>query len=160
MSKLLLLFQAYISLLVVDYALKDHFNILLDFYLMQDGFFFGMFLELTNKIWQSKPALQSETELMMMFHEAASKSHRYNKSIEDPNSLFRKLKMIIQPSSENSTAPSVALSWSNVVLVYEPSWPTTLLIDPPNLAMYQEIFSFLFQVRRVQIELQKVWREA
>ncbi len=54
-------------------------------------------------------------------------------------------------------APSAYEAWRGLSLRLEVSGPLRLLLHPRSIQQYNELFGFLWVVKRVQIELQKAW---
>jgi gamma-tubulin complex component 4 len=67
------------------------------------------------------------------------------------------------PSSSSSssvgsaTAAAGAMGWKDLTMSMELEWPLNLVVTNASLARYNSLFSFLLNIKRVQIDLQQAF---
>lgn len=147
--------KALYSLIMVDSQFQSHLLIMRDFYFLQDGFFYRTLFSLASNLMELTPGINAEHDINIFFQEAAVAKQFLG---EDTKSkLFHNFRLTFAPSYGPETDKSISRVWSHLSLDYSVQWPLNLILSSSILHQYNEIFQFLFQVKKVQIGLQNGW---
>ena len=122
-----------------------------DYFLLGDGEYFRSFLD-KNQLFYQLPLINIEENLDTLNKNWKScvslKSDSYERK---KSNFFRFFVWGTLSEKENQVNPSDA--WGNYVLDYMVSSPMHLLFTREILLSYQKIFSFLFTLKRLQMQL-------
>jgi len=148
--------------LVVAHAdLPMHLQALKDYFLMERGNFYQVFLSEARSLMQSPPQLPAaDSEIKNIFSQSAQRTG----SESDP--LFSNISVCMRNPDEEAKRKREAKSkihlpscdgWDNMCLKYSVSWPLGVVLTPDVLKRYHHMFQFLWRLRRVHVELDEVW---
>jgi gamma-tubulin complex component 4 len=155
------------KLVMVDSSFQSHLTVLCDYFFLQDGFFYRTLLSLASGLLELTPGINAEHDMNVFFQESAAAKQFLGETGDATSSLFQNLKLTFSPSyidqsmlpsSSTSSKGSIGKVWRDLCLDYSTSWPLNLILSPPTLRQYNEIFQFLFHVKRIQIGLQNGWK--
>jgi hypothetical protein len=148
------------SLIMVEHQFLSHLHVLREFFFLQDGFFYRTLFSLATNLLELPPGINAEHDINVFFQESAAAKQFLGEDVK--SKLFQNLRFTFAPSytSEKVIDKDKAIGrvWSNLSLDYTTEWPLNLILSPETLLKYNEIFQFLFQVKRIQIGLQNGWK--
>lgn len=141
--------RALLELLTVRFRFDDHFNTMKSFFLMEAGdvlneFYSEIFAKIrAGDYWQSTSYLTSllHDALMLRF------PHLVNKLTVGIRTESRAV-----PASVASSVQSVDV----IYLKYAMKWPLTIIFDSKSEEKYNDVFSFLLQVKRALWSLEQL----
>lgn len=156
--------NALYDLVMVQSSFLSHLEVLREFYFLQDGFFYRNFLSLASGLLELTPGLNAEHDMNVFFQESAVAKQFLGE--DSKSALFHNLRLTFTPSYQTDktdpnqplTTTHIARLWSDLSLDYNTEWPLNLILTPPILRQYNEIFQFLFHVKRTQVALQLGWQ--
>lgn len=123
-------------------SFKHHMKLVRDFYLLGNGEFFKHFL---NKMCSlSLKSLHSLRTIKMEFISTAQ-DVKIHKSI---------YKMFCFSSMENDSSDT---TWTNLKITIETKWPLQFIFTSSVQKNYLKLFAFLSRVKKVQINLHRIW---
>lgn len=167
------------QLVIVRADLNGHLKALKDYFLLAKGDFFQSFMEESRHLMRLPPRQSTaEADLMVPFKLAAMKT------IGDDDKYFSRVSLRIpaygvRPKSSklelqkmkpygdgDSSGQSENLleksldGWDGITLEYSIDWPLQLFFTHEVISKYRRIFQYLLQLKRTQMELEKLWARA
>ncbi|XP_046398606.1 gamma-tubulin complex component 4 isoform X2 [Ischnura elegans] len=143
------------SLAMKEGQLNVQFRLMKDYFLLGRGELFNEFIHQSEFILSKPVSSSMSREINTCFAVAASKIlMEDDPSIEKFQFTFSKSSDCIQ---EGKTAPDNG--WSRLSLTYHPSWPIAILFTPAVLHNYNSLFCFLLRIKKIQMDLNSVWRD-
>jgi gamma-tubulin complex component 4 len=168
------------QLVVMHADLPRHLQALKDYFLMERGNFYQVFLSEARSLMQKPPmGSTANAEVIRVFNQAAQRTG----AEADP--LFSNISVCMRNSNEeeeeeeedpgkkkknpkesnNRTGGSGGVKihlpsldgWDSMCMDYSVSWPLGLILTPDVLSKYHSMFQFLWRLRRVHVELDEVW---
>jgi len=140
-------------LIVIEAKLPTTLQKLKDYFLLAKGGFYEEFVHEARQIMVLPPNMvNAEADINGIFQQAASKAAC------DDDELFKRLRLRLDPPESVTKGSALTVdAWRGLSLELEVKWPFHLLLDEGCRMKYNSLFHFLFQVKRVQSELQKAW---
>ena len=129
--------QELIQILLQKYEFHSHCNLIKKFFLFGQGDFY-------HKIFEELFLYKRSYDLSTLFEECIWKSN----ACSIPEAFLSNLSFAADEDFYN-------LEWDSYQLHYKLSYPLTLFFSQESLANLQEIFSFVWQVRRVDFILKQ-----
>ncbi|XP_071450213.1 gamma-tubulin complex component 4 isoform X2 [Hetaerina americana] len=142
------------ALAMKEAQLNVQFRLMKDFFLLGRGELFNEFIHQSEFIL-SRP-LNSSTcrEINTCFSVAACKI-----LMEDDPSIEKFQFTFVENSScAQDGKPPLDDGWNRLSLTYHPTWPINILFTPVVLQNYNTLFRFLIRVKKIQMDLNSVWR--
>lgn len=128
-----------------DNSIKNHMQLVRDFYLLGNGEFFMHFL---NKMG----CLSQKSE-----HNLRAVKVAFNNTAQDVK-LHKSVSKIFGFSSlENKETEEI--TWSTIKITIETTWPLQFIFSNHVQKNYSKLFSFLSRIKRVQTNLHQIWIE-
>lgn len=132
------------SLIVNKYNLLGEFQKLKDMFLIGRGELFSTFLESATSTLNKVVDQTLEYSINFYFQKSISRM------LLDEETWISKFRIIV-----NEAKMSGEDGWRRIGLTYKVEWPFHSLITQKVLKKYNEIFSYLLLIRRVQMQLNK-----
>ncbi|EFA06296.1 Gamma-tubulin complex component 4 homolog-like Protein [Tribolium castaneum] len=126
------------SVMVDEGDLKEHLQLIRDYYALGRGELFHQFIE----------AAENQTtsyNLNVIFLETARKIYGENDKTYLRFELAKLEKTSVNP-------------WSKLQLNFEISWPLHIIFNPKSMELYNQLFCYLLRLSRTQIHLHKLWQ--
>ncbi|XP_013394474.1 gamma-tubulin complex component 4 [Lingula anatina] len=148
------------KLVVEESDLIGHLRIIKDFYLLGRGELFLAFIDQSQGLLNPPPTGTTEQDVNMAFQHAARSVLFENEEV------MQRFKLTVENKSEKSqtkktglaeTVQSAEPGWNVLGLEYSVEWPLHLLTTESCLEKYNQLFSFLLLVKRVELDLQHCW---
>eukprot|EP01119_Soliformovum_irregulare_P020523 TRINITY_DN6661_c0_g1_i8.p1 TRINITY_DN6661_c0_g1~~TRINITY_DN6661_c0_g1_i8.p1 ORF type:complete len:514 (-),score=94.03 TRINITY_DN6661_c0_g1_i8:1189-2730(-) len=133
---------------VVEGQLARHLHALRDYLLMAKGDFWQAFITESRSLLSLAPKINAEHDLNILFQQAAGKNSL------DGEDLFNKC--VLKLNKAAVTDPPFTGGW-NIRLQYKLEWPVDSFLKREDLDKYNQIFRFMFHLKRIQLELQCAW---
>ncbi|KAI9327725.1 Spc98 family-domain-containing protein [Zopfochytrium polystomum] len=141
------------SVVVVEQELGCHLEACRNYFLLGQGDFFAVFLDECEAL-KSSAALQllnvTEHDLAQLTHRAARKSS----AVSDP--ALKRFRFVNEDTAAGTAHASAAVGVP-IRLQYSVQWPLDLILTADDLAIYNQIFLFLLDLRRIQMRLHRIW---
>ncbi|XP_049848252.1 gamma-tubulin complex component 4-like [Schistocerca gregaria] len=147
--------NALYDLITKKNRIETYFDIVYQYFLLQDGFFYGTFFS------QNPSNFRHDVDAAFQM---AIASNRENEGPEKAK-LLKLLRLKCECSLEgDSKSPRSKLDnphcrMDRLYLEYDVPWPVNLLISSSVLNRYNLIFNFAFTLRRIQTTLQRQWKK-
>lgn len=135
--------QSLHALLAKEHKLSVHIQLLRDYLLMQNGYFYHLFVKRTETLMFAQPTLNSERDVNHIFQDIGVEV------IDDDSvhSLFQTLQLSFSADPRKPRGSSLAevaksydkWHWSDLHLHYEVSGPLGLVLTPPLLKLYVQL---------------------
>ncbi|ELR19366.1 Spc97 / Spc98 family protein [Acanthamoeba castellanii str. Neff] len=140
--------------------LPAHLTVLRDFYLFGHGELYNRFLEQARPLLCKPPTDDSEREVGRLWREALLVVT--GAGAEEPRHAGKKasplvdVRLILPRSKSN---PSALLGWDELKLSceFKSNVGLSILFNDDITERYNELFRFLLRLRRVQMDLERVW---
>jgi gamma-tubulin complex component 4 len=149
-------------LVIVDAELPGHLGAAREYLLLGKGDFYREFLEEADSVLRAPPrASTAEADLLVPFQAAAAKSSAADDRM---HSRFR-LRVSAPGAGESppgKTRPGEVKvpsydGWDCLSLEYAAPWPLGLILTRDALGRYDEMFRYLFRLRRAASALDAAW---
>jgi len=136
--------QKLMELILKEGDLMNHLKNLKDFYFLEKGEFYQVFIEEIKNIIKLPPTSTVEDEINGIAYQNTALRLSW-----DNSQLLKDVKFKIPNNHENV--------WKNLTVDYNLKWPLNLFLSRQTMEIYSRIFRFLFPIRIIQTELHQVW---
>lgn len=148
-------------LIVLESELLNQLQRMKDFFLLSKGEFFDAFIGESRNLMLVPPNLvNAEVDINLIFQQAAAQA----RIEQDP--FFKRLRLVLMPpedgaegegAGQSSNGAVVTDAWRCLGIKFAIEWPLHLLFEGEVLMQYNQLFGFLFLVRRVDAALHAAW---
>jgi hypothetical protein len=131
--------QSLHALLAKEHKLSVHIQLLRDYLLMQNGYFYHLFIQRTEALMHAKPTMNAERDANHIFRDIGAEV------IDDDGiqSLFDRLQLSFSTEPRKPRGSSILdvakgydkWFWSDLHMYYEVSGPLGLILSPPILKL-------------------------
>ncbi|EDO37244.1 predicted protein [Nematostella vectensis] len=144
------------KLVVEEAYLLKHLNVVKDFFLLGRGELFSSFIEKAENLLKVPPSGKTSHDTNAAFQQVI---HKFLPDDDESASLFTLSVDMAGYQAKSKPAPdtSVVCGWDCLLMEYHVQWPLHILFQPSILDKYNTMFRYLLNVKRTQLDLQRVW---
>ncbi|KAL3285905.1 hypothetical protein HHI36_000423 [Cryptolaemus montrouzieri] len=136
-----------LSLMLEEGNIKEHLQLIRDFYALGRGELFQQFMMAVEKHSQDSMFDHDLVNLNFLFMESAKKLYGEN------DTSYRRFELV---TTEGDMLTSNL--WSRLELNFDIKWPLHIVFHPKAMALYKKLFSYLLRFKKTQMNLHRLWQ--